>query len=59
MSSLQTKEVIMSDMIFYIICGVVAIGLAIGIPLFIKGMKDFDRSMKRIDYICKNPIWKW
>lgn len=59
MSSLQTKEVIMSDMIFYIICGVVFLGLIIGIPLFIKGMKDFDKSMKRIEYISKNPIWKW
>lgn len=49
----------MSDMIFYIICGVMFLGLVIGIPLFIKGMKDFDRAMERIDHICKNPIWKW
>ena len=47
------------DIICWVFIGVIGIGLVIGIPLFIKGMKDFDRAMERIDHICKNPIWKW
>ena len=47
------------NIVFYTVIGVLVLGLIIAIPFLVKAWNEFKQSMDRIEFMTKNPIWKW